>query len=309
MQIVKKLIFAPIFLIILISLISRLNLYFSSYDFIFSLTLDTFSQFVVLSTLILFTSLSFIIFASFASSWKYILPVIILASLVPLLFTISYLGVALMVSLCVSLVLIYLTLENTLKTYITFHPSPIFGPSIRNLTFMLILSITIVYFLSINLIIQKNGFQIPDSLIETSLKFIPKRETPTKSETPQPQIKISKEQIELLRQNPKLLEQYGLDPKILDTLDKPQNAPQTVEDISDEFLKLALKDQLDKIIKPYLSFIPISLALLFFITIQAITSFLNILIHPLLWIIFYLLEKSGFLQFTTEMRPVKKMVV
>lgn len=216
-----------------------------------------------------------------------------------------------MIGILISFLLIYLTLENTLKTYLTFNPAALFGPSIRNLSFLLILTFSITYYLSINIIIQKNGFQIPDSLIETSLKFIPKGETPTKSDTLQPQIKIPKEQIELLKQNPQLLEQYGLDPKILDTLDQPQttNSSQSVEDYSDEFLKLALKDQLDKIIKPYINYVPVSLALLFFITLQAITSFLNILIYPLLWITFYLLEKSGFLQFTSEMRPVKKIVV
>lgn len=306
MPILKKLIFAPVFLIFLAFLIFQLNSYFYNFEFIFSLSLDNLYQFIWLAILILLTSLAFTLFATFAFDWRFVVPVIILGSILSLFFTAPTLGVVLTAGFLISLLIVYYKLDNSLKTYITFHPFHLFGPSIRNLSFLLILTFSIVYYFSVNLIIQRDGFQIPDSLIKTTLKFIPK---PQKEESKtQPQITIPKEQIELLKENPALLKQYGLDPKILDTLDKSQNTPEN-EAISDEFLKLALKDQLDKIIKPYLDYIPISLALLFFITIQAITSFLNILIYPLLWIIFFLLEKSGFVQFTTEMRPVKKMVV
>lgn len=309
MVVLKKLILAPFFLITFALLINELNPLFKSYDFIFSLTLESLYQFLFLSSLILLSSLIFTIFASFANDGKFVYPVIILTSLTPFLFIPLYLGIILMVGIGVSLILIYLTLENTLKIYTTFNSSSLFGPSIRNLSFMLIICFSITYYLSVNTNIAQKGFQIPDSLIESALNFIPKNQIPQESVAPQPQLQISKEQIEQLQQNPQLLEQYGLDPKILDNLDQSQNTSTSVSEVTDEFLKLALKDQLDKIIKPYINFLPISLAFLFFITFQAITSFLYILIYPLLWIIFYLLEKSGFIQFTTEMRPVRKMVV
>lgn len=309
MLLVKKLIFAPFFLIIFGLLIFQLNPLLKSYDFIFSLTFDSLIQFISLSSLILLSSLAFVLFASIAVDLKLVIPVTILASFMPVALAPPTLGLILMIGVLVSLLLVYLILENTLKTYITFNSSSLLGPSIRNLTFLLILSFSITYLLSINSLIQREGFQISDSLLNSALNFIPKSQIPTGSETSQPQIQIPKEQIELLRKNPDLLRQYGLDPKILDTLDQPEKPATSVSEITDEFLKQTLKDQLDKFIKPYISYIPIFLAFLFFITFQAVTSFLNILIYPLLWIIFYILEKSGFVHFTTEMRPVKKMLV
>lgn len=309
MPILKKLIFAPLFLIIFGLLIFQLNSYFSSYDFIFSMSLETLKQFIIFSSLTLLSSLTFTLFASFAYDGRFIVPVVILASLMPLLFVPTSLAIILLIGILLSSYLVYLTLENTLKTYLTFDPSSLFGPSIRNLSFLLIVCFSIAYYLSVNPVIQKSGFQIPESLLNSALNFIPRSQIPAKSETPQPQNQIPKEQLELLKKNPELLKQYGLDPGILDTLDQPQNSSTSTSSVTDQFLKKTLKDQLDKFLKPFVSYIPIFLGFLFFITLQSITSFLNLFIYPLLWIIFYLLEKSGFIKFTIEMRPVRKMIV
>lgn len=102
--------------------------------------------------------------------------------------------------------------------------------------------------------VQEQGFQIPDSLIDASLKL-----------TDQGQI--------------------------------------------DSLVKEALKDQIQNLIKPYLGLIPAVVAALLFFTLQALTSLVSLLIYPLLWLIFLILEKIGFVKFTTEMREVKKMVV
>lgn len=130
-----------------------------------------------------------------------------------------------------------------------------------------------LHFFSINKVISSDvasgkGFRIPDSLIDTALKF-----APIESSTPP-------EQLELFKQNS-----------------------------ATNLIKQTLKDQIQNLIKPYLNFIPAVLALLLFISLQSIASVINLLLHPLLWIIFYVLEKTGFIKFTTEMRPVKKMVM
>ena len=171
----------------------------------------------------------------------------------------------------------------------------------------MIIIISISYFLSINKVVAKQGFEIPDSLIDTAINMsgsqIESSEESTQPTLPQ----IPKEQIELLRKNPDLLKQYGLDPSILDTLDqKPANQKTNP---STELIKQTVKAQLNNVIKPYLSFIPAVLALLLFITLTSFTSFLTLFIYPLLWLIFYSFEKSGFIKFTTEMRPIKKMVI
>lgn len=155
--------------------------------------------------------------------------------------------------------------------------------------------------------IAQDGFQIPDSLIDATIQFTQPK---TDQEEPfLPQLSIPQEQLDLLKQNPDLLKQSGLDPKILDTLNQPQKSSKAPQDLSNNLIKSAVKDQVQNFIKPYMDFIPAILAILLFFTLQSLTSIINLLISPILWITFYILEKSGFIKFTTEMRPVRKMVM
>lgn len=311
MNAVKKLILAPFFLIILAILISQLNPLLKSYEFIFSLSLDTFIQLIVLSGLILLSSFSFVLFASFAFDWKIVLPVSLVSSILPMLFVNQTLGLILSVGILVSLLITYLEVEKTLKNYLTFDPNSLFGPPIRHLSSMLILVISLTYFLSISQVIQQKSFQIPDSLIETSLKLVPQSQSEKTETTQQPLPTISPQQIELLKKNPDLLKQYGLDPKILDSLTQPKKAQTSKppQDLLTGTVKQAIKDQLQNVLKPYLGIIPAVLDILLFLILQSLLSILNLLIYPFLWITFYILEKSGFIKFTVETRSVKKMVI
>lgn len=277
MPMLKKLIFAPFFLIVFGILIFQLNPLLKSYDFIFSLSWDSAIQLFVLTGLILFSSFLFVIFASLAYEWKIVLPAAFLASLIPMAIIGPALGLILSVGILASLLITYLGVENTLKSYLNFEPSSLFDPSIRHLSSLLILVIALTYFLSISGVLQKENFQIPDSLIESALKLTPLPE----STTNQPQQPTTQPQL---------------------TQEAPQN-------LLTDTLKQTIKDQLQNIIKPYLGIIPAVLAVLLFFILLSISSILNLLIYPLLWIIFYILEKSGFIRFTTEMRAVKKMVV
>lgn len=312
MPTLKKLIFAPFFLFTFAILIYQLNPFLKSYDFIFSLSTDTLIQLAILTSLIVFTGFWFVLFASLAFDWKIVLPVSLVASLLPIVLISPSLGLILSVGTLSALLLIYLLVENTLKSYLNFEPNSLFGPAIKTLSSLLILVISLTYFLSISQVIQKTSFEIPDALIDTSLKLIPqpkfgKQESKPKQALPA----IPPDQIELLKQNPDLLKQYGLDPSILDALDKPEkNQPQQApQDLLTETVKQTIKDQLQTIIKPYQSVIPAVLAVLLFFILLSFISILNLLIHPLLWLIFYILEKTGFIKFTTEQRPVKKMVI
>lgn len=310
MPTLKKLIFAPFFLISLSILTFQLNPFLKSYDFIFSLSADTLFQLITLTSLILFTGFWFILFASLAFDWKIVLPVSLVASLLPIVLINPSLGLILSVGTLSTLLLIYLSVENTLKNYLTFKPNNLFGPPIRHLSSLLILVISLTYFLSISQVIQQKSFEIPDSLIESALKLTPLPEpTASQPQTAQPQ--LSREQIDLLRQNPDLLKQSGLDPKILDTLtpQKGNQATKPSQDLLTDTLKQTIKDQLQTIIKPYQSVIPAVLAVLLFFILLSFASILNLLIYPLLWLTFYILEKSGFIKFTVEQRPVKKMVI
>jgi len=308
MHLLKKLIFALPFLIVFTVLIFQISPLLASYDFIFSFSLTTLTDLILISLLFFFSGFLFVLFATLASDWKIILPVGILASAIPLVFAQSALNLILAVIIFVSLLFTNLLLDNVLKSYLTFQAGALLGPKIRNLSTHLVLSFCLIYFFSLSKIIAQNGFQIPDSLIDTALKI-------TGSATPNIQSEemnlpqIPPEQLDLLKKNPDLLKQYGLDPKLLDTLTAPQKSTAAPANLTNELIKQTVKDQVQNFIKPYLNFIPAGLAILLFFTFQAFISIANLLISPLLWLIFLILEKTGFTKFTVEQREVKKLVV
>ncbi len=307
MVILKKLLFAPFFIISFALLVHTFNPILKSYDFIFSLSLSTLIQLITLASFFCLTSFLFVIFATISMDWKVVIPVGILAALLPMVFLNPAQGLVLSVGSLVAFTITFAILENKLKSYLTFETAALFGPSIRSLISFLVLVCAFIYFLSANQLIQQSGFEIPDSLLDTVLQFTqPKTD---EQESASSQFSLPKEQLDLLKKNPELLRQSGLDPSILDSLGKPQKGLKTPQDLSNSLIKTAVKDQIQGFIKPYMTFIPAVLAVLFFFTVQSITAFISLLIYPLLWIIFIVLEKSGFIQFTTEMRPVKKMVV
>lgn len=309
MLIFKKLAFAPLFLISFATLIYQLTFLLASYDFIFSLSVSTLIQLIMIAILTSISGLFFSIFVTLAADWRLILGVGISAALMPLLFLDINLAFVFIVGVLVSLLLTYLSLNTALKSYLTFKPEALLGPAIRHLSGLLILAFCLIFFLSTNKIIAQNGFQIPDSLIDTALKMTP-LETITEQNSPASQLPtISQEQIELLKQNPELLRQSGLDPSILDTLNQPQSKAGPPQNMTQDLIKQTVKDQIQTLLKPYQNFIPASLAVILFLTLQALTSFVSLLIYPLLWIIFYILEKTGFVKFEVEQRPVKKLVV
>ena len=250
----KKLIFAPLLLIAFTALIYQLPFIFKSSDFIFSLSINNLFLLIIISALIVLSSFLSVIFTSLAFDLRLILPVNLLISITPIIFLDQAIGMVLAVTVFIILLITYLSLENTLKTYLNFQPVTLFGPSIRRLSSFLILIIAISYFLAISKDINQQGFQIPDSLIDTALQST------------------------------------------------PQNLP-------NDLIKQTVQDQIQSFIKPYLSFIPAILALLLFLTLQSLISIINLFIYPLLWITFYILEKTGYIKFTSEMRPVKKMAV
>lgn len=258
----KKLIFAPLFLLSQAAVFYQLNPFLRSSDLIFSLSLDTFIKLILICLAVLLSGIFFIIFAALANTWKLIIPSMLVSSLIPFIFLSPSLAVVSAVLMGVSLLISFIGLENKMKNYLTFQPTTLFIPSIKQLAGLLIISLSLTYYLSINSEISKNGFQIPDSLIDTALKLTPQ-------------------------------------------------APQelNVQGNLNDLLKKTVKDQFQTMLKPYQSFIAPILALLFFFSLQAFVAIISIFLSPLIWFIFYILEKTKFITFTTEMREVKKMIV
>jgi hypothetical protein len=314
MPTLKKLIFAPFFLIVFALLFWQLSFHLNSYDLILAVSFNNFLSLVIIAVLVLLSSLFFVLFASFTNNWKLIIPVAILASIIPMFFLPQNKGLITSVGVLASFLIIHVSLEGSLKTYINFEPASIFGPSIRHLSTLLIIVFSFIYFLSISQKVAGEGFQIPDSLIDEALKFVPQQEqqvsqnsqnTPTTIPS-----SITPEQLELLKQNPQLLKQYGLDPSILDEVAIPKNTSNIQpQQLLNETIKQGVKDQLQQVVKPFINFIAPVLGLLLFFVLVSVASFLNILLFPILWIFFRIFEATGFIKFTTETRSVKKMVI
>lgn len=314
----KRLLFAPLFLVFLAYSIYIFKPLFVSTDLIFGLDLKIFLELLTFAASLTATGLFFTIFAGIASDWKIAGPVIIAGSLVPVLFFGDIYGFVLAIGIFLSLLLSYLMVENKLKNYITFQPTTLFSGPTKTLTTLMIVVVCVVYYLSINKIIADKGFEIPDSLIDAALKF-------SNTESINPLVKGNKyiaqltpEQVQLLKQNPGLLKQYGVDPKVLDTIPTIQNpkakqispTSQISNPISPVLdIKKLVKDQFQTILKPYLTYLAVILAVLLFFTLQFLASVVFLLISPVIWITFYLLESLRIIRFEKEMREVKKMVV
>lgn len=271
------------------------------------MSINSLIQLIKIAVLLSAACLFFSLFAALASDWKIILPVIVLAAISPLLFFNISLAIILTVAIVVSLFLTFISLQNALKSYLTFQATALIGPVIRHLSVLLILSFCLVYFLSTSKMIAEKGFTLPDSLIDTALKMTPLPQSDDQTQTGIPQ--LSNDQLTLLKENPDLLKQSGLDPKILDSLTNPQKILQAPADLMRDTIKQTVKDQLQGFIKPYQGLIPAILAVLLFLSLQSLTSLLNLLIYPLLWLLFLIFEKTGFVKFEIEQRPVKKLIV
>lgn len=304
----KKLIFAPVFLVFFTLLIYQLSLNLSSYGLVIILSVTGLINLIALCFLVFLSGTLFVIFATLAADWKISLPVGIFCSFIPMLFFPPALALIFAVGILASFLLSFLSLDISLKSYLNFQPFTVLGPSIRRLSGLLILSFCIIYFLSMNKIIAQNGFEVPDSLIDTALKIspisLPEQSNSTITQLPA----INPKEIEELKKNPGLLEQYGLDPKILDNINISSQTPK-LPAIANKTIKQTTKDIIQNFVEPYLPFIPAILAAILFLSLYSLTSMINLLAYPLLLLIFYILEKTGFTKFTTEMRPVKKLVI
>lgn len=298
MTLVKKLIFAPIFLALFLGLIFFASPLLQTTGLIFSLDMQILYKLIILCALILLSSLAFIVFASLSLDWKIILPVIIIAAAIPLTITPQPLNIILSFGTLISFLLGNIATENKMKTYLTFQASIVLSPPIKQLAVLLVLTLSIGFYLSASKEIAQKGFEIPDSLIDTTLNLIPQPGlTGPQTSLPAAQSsQLTQEQIDLLKQ-------YNIDPQMLNSLPASTNTFMT------DSVKPLIKDQLQNIIKPYQNFIAPVLALLLFLTLQSFTAILGLFISPIILIIFYILEKTKFIHFESEMREVRKMVV
>lgn len=304
MMLLKKLIFALPFILTWSAFCFKLATFLQNTSLILEFSKAEFIQTTLLIIFLLLAGSFFIIFATLSSDWKLVLPVAILASLTPLLFIPTSQSVILALGFLISFAATFFLLEKKLKTYLTFKASSLLAPSVDQLVTLILLISSLVFYLSLAGELKQHGFKLPDSLVDLSLNItqnqLPKEQTQTQSSS------LSTEQINVLKQNPALLKQYGLDPKILDTIG---TSPTQTIIPTKEILKPMLEQQVAQFINPNLPLVTIALAILFFFSLKWFASILSLLLHPLLTGIFLILDKIGFTKYETEQREVKKLVV
>ncbi len=297
----KKIFFGIPFILFFIVYCLSLKNFLQNPSLILSVDHTVITQFLFLTFSAFFTMFFFVIFATLCDGWKIFLstlPTIFLSSylLTPLSLRVIFSSVT-----CILFILLYASLQKKLDGYITFRPDILLAPSIKQgITVLLLVSSLSLYF-SEQKIIQQRGFSFPPGLIETLVQFFPKDQLlPGLS----PNQDISQEQLEEVKKNPQLLEQLGIDPALLDQQKIPDNQPQTLV-----ILTTSLQNQMNTLIKPYASYIPFLFSILFFFTIKFFISLLSILLGSMLTFIFWILAKTKYVTYITEVRTVKKLVV
>lgn len=134
---------------------------------------------------------------------------------------------------------------------------------------------------------------------------------------------LTPEQVELLKQNPDVLEQFGLKSSDVDQFvqaDQPENksanrsAVKTAPAVSGnlnlkDMIKSQISNSLDEMTKPYLFAIPFILSFLFYSIASFYLWVFSLFLSPVILLLFSILEKTGFIKFTNETRVVKKIII
>ncbi len=325
MPAIKKLIFAPVFLIFIASALYFYQPILNQYLEIFFKPYGGLIEFGTLAIFILFASLTFSLYITFTQDFKYALVLAVLASLLPFAFLRVNLAIVIGICLFISLILTYFNLQTNLRTYVNFLPTTLLLTPIKMLNTFILLTLAVGFYLNANSIIQTQGFKIPEQIIDWSIDLsLQNQNPPVLGKKYLAQLPtLTQEQLDLLKANPQVLEQFGLDPKDLDQY-TPDNNPQNIKSPNQnavsvtpsipganlkDIIKAQISDSLDRTIKPYLFAIPIILAFMFYSFASLILWILSLFLSPIISLIFLIFEKTGFIRFEKEMREVKKIVI
>lgn len=330
MPILKKLVFIPLALVLFATSIFYYQQILSQYLDIFFKPYGGLIEFGILAVLILLTSLSWIIFMSFSQSFKFLIIPLLISAVIPFLLFQSNIGLVIGTVYALGLLTTFFNLQTNLKTYINFKPSELLVPAIKLLNTFTLISFSLGYYFYVNTIIQTQGFKLPESLIDWAIDLslqsqVQNQNPPVLGKKYLAQIPtLNQEQIDLLKQNPQILEAYGLDANDLDEfvagttpVNQPVSPNQNAVSITPtlpganlkDILKAQITDSIESMLKPYHYAIPVILAFMFYSLSSLILWLLSFFLSPIISLIFLIFDKSGFVTYQKEMREVKKMVV
>lgn len=256
MSLVKKFFFSVPFIIAFLFYCLFIRQFLENPNLLFGIDMQTILLFIWTAIAALFTGLFFSIFVTISQDKK------IIASSLPAILLSSYLLLPDSSRLIVTIgsfflfVLVYLSLQHTLNSYISFSPSALLSPSINWIVTFLFLLGSIAFYISFGQIIQKQGFSLPQPIFDAIGKSIPQDQFNTQ-----------------------------------------------------QLIQSQIKQQTENFIKPFQSFLSGFFAVLFFLSLRSLASLLGIFLGPLINLVFWILDKTKFTTYTTESRPVQKLVV
>ena len=278
--------------------------FLQDFSLIFSLSFNILSQLIMLVGTIALIAYLFTVFAVLASDWTLVLPVIVLSSLS----TLSYfLSIGLLIAFVISFAQTY---NKVIKDPSGFHVSENVVKPSGSLATLIILATSVAFYFSVSATGDKITQKIVDSVVNISGDIMKTQQLPQNTGTnPLDSISISSDQIKLLKENPDLLKQSGLDPAILDTIGKQDNKNVTAQDLAVEAAKPLITKQVTDMIKPITPILPFLMVFLFYLNFQFLASTAAFILSPSIYLLFWILEKTGFIHFEIEMRAAKKLVV
>lgn len=318
----KKLFFIPFFIISVIGTVVYANMLLTDpLTGIFSFQSGTLFTIIYLCIALSLTALFFSIIVMLSGNWAIPLFTAIFGALVPLMMIAETpLNMIMAGGFLLSFIIGMIYSLQKLKTYIHFSPSQLISPPVKLIILVLVLTLSYSYYSLAETELKAKGFSIPDPLIDAAIAMSGTNlsgEATSDTSTPQPSlpnINLTTEQITMLKQNPALLKQFGVTAKDLDAIiASQQKAGKTTSKggaestESPNLIKTMVKSQLDNALKPYETYIPPFLAVLFFTSVVSISSLTGFFLPIILWILFWIFEKSGFIKFTKELREVKKL--
>lgn len=303
----KKLLFAPFYLASFYVLLFLGKNIIENPNLLLSVNFDAYLTLIYFALCCLLTSFLFIVFVTLCQDWKFIGSTLLISNIFCFLLFKNPENLILATGfLCIG-GLTYVLLDNKLKSYLTFQPTVILAPAIKNFAKLLVVLFSIAMFFTLTSLYQKSSFQLPDSLFDSVTKLIPSQSSATDNTESNPLSALSADQLGSLKSNPGLLKQFGIDEKSLSSFGTKSVA--SVTETSNNIIKEGIKSQVNKFIEPYAPFIPFIFSVLFLISLTSLISLVSILVSGIVWLLFYILEQIGFTRFVKEMREVKKLVV
>ncbi len=311
----KKLIFAPVFLALITAGLYFYKLILDKHTQVFFENYGGLIDFGIFALILLLASLTYCLFITFTQSIKYTLPLALLSFPSSFIFLDTRLAIVTGIGIFLSLLAGYFTLKSNLSTYINFKASSIFSGPIKSLNLLILLTLSLGYYLNSNLIIQTQGFKIPDPLLDWAIDLsLGGANIPVLGEKYYiAQTGTFQEQLEYLKTHPELMKEYGLKPEDLETFSNltgtVNETPSKPQSNIKNVIKTQVSDSLSQVIKPYLFVVAIILAVMFFSEASFMLWILSLLLSPTLLLLFYIFEKSGFIKFADETRIVKKIII